>query len=122
MSHQSLINLTNTHVNWLDYIKLSTGINNFLRSNCINNPSPPVRPIIPLYLKPILKNRKGSKDFYNIFRNVGSIPIKATPKWNRDLELTFSDQNCKFQNKPSLEMIKSNLNQLYSEHEVLSKY
>ena len=28
---------------------------------------------------------------------------------------------CKFQNKPSLEMIKSNLIKLYTEHEVLSK-
>ena len=75
LSHQSLTNLTNTHVNWLDYIKLSTGINNFLRSNSIKNLSPLVWPIVPLYLKPILKKRKGSKDFYNIFRNNGSIPI-----------------------------------------------
>ena len=93
LTQQSILNQTNVHLNWLDHLKIVNGINNFLQYHSIDNQPLSVRPIIPLYLKPLLKNKKGSKDLYKIFKNDASTQIKAAPKWNQDLDLVLSEQN-----------------------------
>ena len=86
LTQQSLLNQTNLQINWLDNLKIVTGINNFLQYHSIDNQPHSIRPIIPLYLKPLLKNMKGNKCFYRVFQNDTPTHIKAAPKWNQDLE------------------------------------
>ena len=47
---QSILNQTNLQINWLDNLKIVTGINNVLQYHLIDNQMPSIIPIIPLYL------------------------------------------------------------------------
>jgi len=81
-------------INFLEYLRVRTSVNLYVKKVKFNNDYSFEQPIMPTNLKVLLKSKKGSKDIYKIF-NKQKLNGTYKLKWERDLELSFSESDWK---------------------------
>ena len=82
--------LYQTSLNFLEYYRLSRGINNYLKKPKASNTF--ARPFQPLLVNLLSNNKKGSRVFYDILSEKNDrVPPNFIAKWSRLLGTTFSD-------------------------------
>ena len=95
---QSVENLQNTYnltINFLDYLSLKFTINKLLSKESPSEVTKTTtRPYIPDVTRLLLKNKKGSKMFYNILNNP-KCDLKFKQKWNKEINIEINDQTWK---------------------------
>lgn len=92
LERDNMQHLSNKNLSWLDYIKIKTPLQHYVKKMENFFQQRTSTPLLPMNLLPIIKNKRGSKVFYNILQK-HDLNFKAADKWNMDLNVILTTEN-----------------------------